>query len=388
MIDKTLASLEEQNLLRLLTPTVPGPGSTVRIGNRLCISFASNDYLGLSRHPELIATGQRSLQEFGCGSGASRLMAGSLLPHHEFERDIASFLGSESARLFGSGYLANLAWLSILPQRNDLILADRLIHASLVEGCKISGAQFRLFRHNDMNHLESLLAANRNAKRVFVVTEGVFSMEGDLAPLPEVLDLTDRFDARLLLDDAHGFGILGRNGRGTASHFDVDRRIEYKMGTLGKAAGLSGAFIAGPDNFIQFLSNRAKTFIYTTAPPPFLSVMAQRSVALIEAGDSLRARLRENRTRLSSGFQRIGIPVPESPSPIIPVFIGDNRIAAELSRSLLESGLYIPAIRPPTVPSGRARLRISVSALHTAEEIDTCVERIEQLGKDHGIFAS
>jgi 8-amino-7-oxononanoate synthase len=386
MYERIVEQLKKEGLYRSLTPRLPGKGAEIVIDGKPCISFASNDYLGLSNHPLLIQAGQLALEEYGAGSGASRLLSGSLLPHHHFEREIAKFKGTESALIFGSGYLANLALMTTLAGEGDLILADRLSHASLVDGCRLSRAAFKVFRHNDMDHLRHLLIKKPKAQPALIVTEGLFSMEGDLAPLPDLVKISREFKARLIIDDAHGFGVLGKKGRGTSELFNLEKEIEIQMGTLGKAAGLYGAFVAGPRSLIDYLINRAKSFIYSTSLPPMISVMGIVSLKLISEGEALRTRLLENQTCFSEALLKAGFSIPGRFGPIIPIFTGDNFKTLDFSRALFNEGLYIPAIRPPTVPEGKARLRVSLSVSHTRQQLDFCASKLTKWGTHFGII--
>lgn len=386
MDEAIVDQLKKKGLYRSLTPRLSGKGAEIVIDGRTYISFSSNDYLGLSNHPLLIQAGQLALKEYGAGSGGSRLLSGSLFPHHQFEEEIAKFKKTESALIFGSGYLANLALMTTLAGEKDLILADRLNHASLVDGCRLSRATFKVFRHNDMDHLRYLLTRKPGTQQALIVTEGLFSMEGDLAPLPELVKISREFNARLILDDAHGFGVLGNNGRGTAELFNLEKEIEIQMGTLGKAAGLYGAFVAGSGALIELLINRAKPFIYSTSLPPMISAMGIVSLKLISEGKGLRSRLAENQSRFSDALSKAGFSIPNQSGPIIPIFTGDNFKTTDFSRALFNEGLYIPAIRPPTVPEGKARLRVSLSASHTRPQLDFCVNCLKKWGSHFGII--
>jgi 8-amino-7-oxononanoate synthase len=385
MFEEAIKLAKEKGLYRELVSRIPGEGAEIVIDDKTYLSYSSNDYLGLSRHPLLIQAGRDALERFGAGSGASRLLSGSLHPHHAFESEIARFKKTESALLFGSGYLANLALLSTLAKEGDLILADRLNHASLMDGCRLSRATFKLFKHRDMDHLRHLLGKRTKRQKTWIISEGVFSMEGDLANLPELINAARQFEAELILDDAHGFGVMGNHGRGTTEHFNLEGETKIEMGTLGKAAGLYGAFVAGPRSLIDYLVNRAKPFIYTTSLPPIVPAMGIISLKLLSEGTELRSRLKENQGFLSSQLRDSGFSVPEGVTPILPVLIGDNFKTMQFSKALFDEGLYIPAIRPPTVPEGKSRLRISLSALHTRAQLEKCVYFMTKWGKTLGV---
>ncbi|MFI5304097.1 MAG: 8-amino-7-oxononanoate synthase [Nitrospiria bacterium] len=386
MYDEFLDNLKRQDLYRSLVPNLPANGPEILIDGRLYISFSSNDYLGLSKHPLLVRAGQLALEKYGAGSGASRLLSGSLLPHQELEFEIAKFKNSASALIFGSGYLANLALISTLTQEGDLILGDQLNHASLMDGCRLSRANFKIFKHNDMDHLIHLLKNKTNRKKAWIITEGVFSMEGDIARLPELVEVANKYNAQLIIDDAHGFGVMGNQGRGTAAFFGLEHEIHIQMGTLGKAAGLYGAFVSGPQSLIDYLINRAKTFIYTTSLPPVIPAMGLISIKLISEGEELRAKLKDNQTYFSGQLLKAGFAIMNDQTPIIPILTGDNLKTVQISKALFDEGFYIPAIRPPTVPEGKSRLRISLSAAHTRFHLDTCVLKLTKWGKHFGIL--
>ncbi|MBI1823961.1 MAG: 8-amino-7-oxononanoate synthase [Nitrospirae bacterium] len=386
MFDDTIEKLKKEGLYRALASRMPGNGPEIVIDGKTYLSFSSNDYLGLSRHPRLIEAGQDALKQYGAGSGASRLLSGSFLPHLTFENEISKFKNTESALLFGSGYLANLALLSALPKEGDLVLADRLNHASLMDGCRLSRATFKLFRHRDIDHLRYLLDKKSKNQKAWIISEGVFSMEGDLADLPELVSTARQFQSELIIDDAHGFGVLGKNGRGTFEHFNLERENRIEMGTLGKAAGLYGAFVAGSKSLIDYLINRAKPFIYTTSLPPAIPAMGIVALQLLSEGEALRSRLKKNQAIFYARLLKSGFSVTEGITPIIPILTGDNFKTMEFSKALFEEGLYIPAIRPPTVPGGKGRLRISLSAAHSEADIEICVKLLTKWGKHFGII--
>jgi 8-amino-7-oxononanoate synthase len=281
MFDEYLAELSAKHLTRRLLPLESATGPLVRIAGREVLLFASNDYLGLANHPEVMAAAIRATQTFGAGSGAARLLSGSLPPHMELEQALAHFKGTESALTFGSGYLANIGAIPALIGQGGLILADRLCHASLIDGCRLSGADMRIYRHNDMEHLAALLGRRRQDRRTLIVTDGVFSMDGDLAPLPDLVLLADSHGSELYVDDAHGTGVMGAHGRGTLEHYGLEARISLHMGTLGKALGSSGAFIAGSEQSVQYLLHRCRSFMFATAPPPASGGVAAAAVRVV-----------------------------------------------------------------------------------------------------------
>lgn len=381
MFEDALAKLEAEGLRRRLRLIESEPGPVLRIDGRPVIGLASNDYLGLATHPRLKEAAIAAIERFGVGAGASRLVAGTLLPHVELEAALARFKQAEAALTFGSGYLANAGIIPALVQAGGLVLADRLSHASLLDGCRLSGAEFRVFRHGDLDHLAQLLA--RHARRdMLIVTDGVFSMDGDLAPLPDLIALAERHGARLLVDDAHGTGVMGATGKGTLEHFHAEGRLPFHMGTLSKALGGYGAYVVGPDSVIQYLVNRCRSFIYTTAPPPATAAAAQAALDLLGKEPERRERLWSNRRCWLDGLRALGFTTAPTESPIVPVLIGDAGRATRMADRLLQLGVYAPAIRPPTVPKGASRIRTTVTSEHSREQLDQALAAFRQAGRD------
>ena len=386
MFKKQLDELAAQHLTRRLTPLHSGVGPVVDMAGRHILLFASNDYLGLAMHPEVIQAAVEATQRFGAGAGAARLVSGSLPPHQELETALAQFKGTEAALTYGSGYLANIGTIPALIGQGGLILADRLCHASLIDGCRLSAADFRIYRHNDTDHLRSLLAARRQTRRTLIVTDGLFSMDGDLAPLPELNRLAQEYEADLYIDDAHGTGVMGPYGRGTVEHFGLEAEIPLQMGTLGKAFGSSGAYIAGPSTLIQYLMNTSRSFIFTTAPPPSSAAAATTAIRIIQREPERRARLWANRERLFTGLTQLGFNLSPSVSPIIPILVGSAETALSFAEHLFAEGIYAPAIRPPTVPDATSRIRITVTAEHTAVHIDQALAAFQRAGQSAGLI--
>ncbi len=382
MFEDDLAQLDARHLLRRLRLTESAPGPVVTIEERPVILMAANDYLGLATHPALKQAAIDAVVRFGVGSGASRLISGTLPPHADLETALARFKGTEASLVFGSGYLANIGLIPALAGTGDLILADRLCHASLIDGCRLSGANFRVFRHRDLAHLEQLLSGRKARRPTLIVTDGVFSMDGDLAPLPDLIALAERHDARLLVDDAHGTGVMGKTGRGTLEHFGVESRLPFQMGTLSKALGGSGAYVAGPSPLIQYLVNHARSFIYTTAPPPAAAAAARAALDVIRNEPERRTRLWTNRQRWVEGLVGLGYRIADTASPIVPVLIGQADQALRLAERLLQLGVFAPAIRPPTVPEGTSRIRTTLSSEHRPEHLDQALAAFRQAGQE------
>ena len=365
-LQQKLDDLEMRSLRRRLRVSEAPTGPAVRFNGKSLHNFASNDYLGLAAHPEVIEAAVRATRDFGAGAGASRLVTGTQRPHAQLEEKLAAFKGSEAALLFGSGYASSVGALQALATKDDVVLLDKLSHACLVDGARLSGATLRPFHHNDTEHLEHHLQWAREKhpqSRVFIVTESVFSMDGDLAPLSEIVELKDKYGAALMLDEAHAVGVLGRGGRGLADQLGVSHRIEVQMGTLGKALGSSGGYITGPRVLIDCLINTARSFIFSTALPAATAAASSAALDLCAGaeGDRRRAKLRQLASILD----------PAPPAAIHPVIIGNEDETLHAAEQLAQLGFHVPAIRPPTVPQGTSRLRVSLSAALDPEMVKT-----------------
>lgn len=372
-----LDALQAQSLLRQRPLLQSAPGARLNIDGKEYLAFASNDYLGLANHPALIAAAQQAAARWGVGGTASHLVAGHFLPHEQLEQELAAFVGLPAALLFSSGYMANLGVLTCLLQRGDAVFADKLNHASLNDACLLARAEFKRFRHNDLAQLQALLAASAASRKVIAV-DAVFSMDGDLAPLADLLQLAEDYDAWLYLDDAHGFGVLGPNGQGSLAHWAIQSpRIVY-IATLGKAAGVAGAFVAGKADLIQWLINKAHTYIYTTAQPPMLAAAVSASLQLIANEGWRRERLQALIQQLRAGCEDLPWTLLPSSTAIQPLQIGSSAAVLALAQQLRERGIWVPAIRPPTVPEGTARLRISLSAEHTDADVDVLLAALKE----------
>lgn len=363
-----LAVREAQGLRRTRRLLTTPQRAHVHVDGRDYTAFCSNDYLGLAADPRLAAAAKAGIDRYGVGAGASHLILGHGSAHHELEIALAGFVGLPQALLFSTGYMANMGVVSALVGRGDAVFADRLNHASLNDAALLSRAAFKRYAHNDLTALERLLQVTP-ARRRLVIVDAVFSMDGDIAPVPALLELCVRYDAWLLIDDAHGFGVLGAQGRGTLAHFNIDSARVMYMATLGKAAGVAGAFVAGSAALIETLVQNARTYIYTTATPPLLAHTLLASLRIIAQDEWRRERLRELILQLRQGLAGSPWRLMPSQTPIQPLLVGGNEQALALSGRLADAGLLVPAIRPPTVPQGTARLRISLSADHTAADV-------------------
>ncbi len=377
-IEAELAKLAEDGLRRTRRIVDSPCSPEVDVDGRRYLAFASNDYLGLANHPDLITAAREGAARLGVGSGASHLVSGHSRAHDLLEARLAAFLEMPRALTFSTGYMANLAVIPTLLGRNDAVFADRLNHACLVDAAVLSRAGHHRYPHLDLGALERQLASSP-APRKLIATDAVFSMDGDIAPLPDLLRLAETFDAWLLVDDAHGFGVLGPQGRGSLAHFGLESPRLILMGTLGKAAGVAGAFVAGHRNLVEWLLQRARPYIFTTAAPPLLAHALLAAIDLIEAGDARRAHLMALIARLRNGLAQARWPLRASTTAIQPLVVGDNHDTLQVARALDAQGIWVPAIRPPTVPKGEARLRISLSAAHCEPQIDRLVAAIRAL---------
>ncbi len=373
-----LAALDHNALLRRRRSNARPCGPHARIDGRELLAFCSNDYLGLAGDPALAQALAAGAETWGAGAGASHLVCGHYTCHDALERRLADFVGCERALYFSTGYMANSGLIPALVGRGDAVFADRLNHASLVDGVLLSRADLHRYPHTDIDALARALAASR-ARRKLIVSDTVFSMDGDVAPLAALLDLAERFDAWLMVDDAHGFGVLGPQGRGALAEAGLASWRLIYVGTLGKAAGLSGAFAAGAADVIEWLMQKARTYIFTTGAPPALAEALLASIDLIERSDARRGHLAELIARFAERLQLQRWQLMPSRTPIQPVRIGDNAEALAVATALMESGLWVPAIRPPTVPAGSARLRVSLSAAHRVEDVIRLADTLNRL---------
>ncbi|MDO9204994.1 MAG: 8-amino-7-oxononanoate synthase [Methylotenera sp.] len=368
---------KDQGLLRQRRLLDSPQAEHIVANNQPYLSFCSNDYLGLANHPKLIAAMQKAAGDSGVGSGASNLITGHHRYHDDLEKQLAKFVGLPAALLFSTGYMANIGVLGALVGRGDAIFADKLNHACLNDGGYYSLAEFNRFAHNDVAALEILLKASA-AKHKLIAVDAVFSMDGDIAPLAEYLALCEKYDAYLYVDDAHGFGVLGKHGEGSLNHLNLQSPRIIMMATLGKAAGVAGAFVAGEKVVIDYLIQTAKSYVYSTPAPPALSATLSASVSLIEQGDDLRAHLRSLISYFKDNLNCKKWQLMPSETSVQPLLVGDNLEALALSEYLQTRGILVPAIRPPTVPVGTARLRISISAAHSLDDIKNLITAIHQ----------
>jgi 8-amino-7-oxononanoate synthase len=359
-LSRELDQLRAAGLYRALRTVASAQGPRIVIEGREFLNFSSNDYLGLANDPVLKAAAMAAIDQYGVGAGASRLVSGNLAPYDDLERKLAAFKRKEAAIVFGSGYAANVGTITALVGEGDVVILDKLDHASIIDGARQSGATIRVYPHRNLKKLRDLLEQAGKFRRRLIVTETVFSMDGDLAPLPEIVAVKEKYDAWLMIDEAHATGVFGQHRRGLAEQLGVEDRVDVTLGTLSKASGCAGGFVVGSQVLIDYLRNRARSLIYSTALPPAVVAAAGAAVELV-AGDEGQQR----QERLWQNVRTLG-----ATSPIHPVIVGEEAKAVDLSRQLSEQGIFVPAIRYPTVAKGKARLRVTMTAGHTTEEIE------------------
>lgn len=359
-------------------------GPELQLDGRNLLSFCSNDYLGLANHPEVIAALQHGAARYGAGSGSAHLVSGHSAAHHALEEELADFTGRERALLYSTGYMANQGVITALLGRDDTIYQDRLNHASLIDGGLLSRAELKRYPHNDTAALAARMACQSGGDAL-VAVDGVFSMDGDLAPLPELARLCEEQQAWLMVDDAHGFGVLGRDGRGSVDHFGLDgQAVPILMGTLGKAFGTFGAFVAGSEALIETLIQQSRSYIYTTALPPAVAEATRASLRLVQQEGWRREQLQQLITRFREGVAQLGLSLMASETAIQPILAGSAEQAVAWSLALESQGILVTAIRPPTVPEGSARLRVTLSASHTVDQLDQLLDALAQLNREPG----
>ncbi|MFA5259840.1 MAG: 8-amino-7-oxononanoate synthase [Candidatus Omnitrophota bacterium] len=377
-----LDELEEKGLRRSLRGLEGAQDRTVRIGGKTYINFCSNNYLGLAADVRLRDAAAASLKQSGFGAGASRLVCGTLPGHQRLEDRLAAFKGAERCVLFNCGYMANIGIIASLFGRGDLILSDRLNHASIIDGIVLSRADFRRYPHCDMAALERLLQEAKGYRTTAVITESVFSMDGDLAPLDQIVRLAKQHGAVVMVDEAHAAGVFGAGGRGAVEHFGCGSDVAIQMGTLSKAFGSFGAYVCGSAPLMEYVMNRARSFIYTTALPPSVAAASLKALEIIEAEPGRRESLWRNATEICRRLKEAGFDTLRSASPIIPVVVGDEKRATMFSEKLFEQGLLVTAIRPPTVPARTARLRVTVTSNHTPDDLECLLTHMKTIGKE------
>ena len=375
-----LAKSRAEGLYRSLRTITSAQGPRVLLDGRELLNFSSNDYLGLANDPMLKRAAMAAIEKYGVGAGASRLVCGNLQPYEDLERKLAVFKAKEAAIVFGSGYAANVGTITALVGEGDMVILDKLDHASIIDGARQSGATIRVYPHRNLTKLEAILQQGDAFRRKLIVTETVFSMDGDLAPLAEIVALKEKYGAWLMIDEAHATGLYASNRRGIAEAAGVEDQVEITLGTLSKALGCAGGYVVGSQPLIDFLRNHARSLIYSTALPPAVCAAAAAAVDFVmsEEGHQRRDQLWRNVSQMKNGLSAAGV-TNESRSPIIPIIIGEEGAAVEVSRQLQERGIFVPAIRFPTVPKGKARLRVTVTAAHQQPDIEQFLKEFGDL---------
>jgi 8-amino-7-oxononanoate synthase len=381
VLEENLAGLDQTHLRRSLRIVETGPAAHVISDQSKLLNFSSNDYLGLAAHPELKLAAIKAIEKQGWGAGASRLVCGNLRIHQELDEAIAHFKGTEAAVAFGSGYTTAVGSIPAVAGKGDVVILDKLCHACLIDGARLSGATVRVFPHNQMDYLEKLLRQNHGPGRTLIVTESIFSMDGDRAELQEMVRLKEQYDAWIMVDEAHATGIFGPNKRGLIDELGLGARVELQMGTLSKALGGSGGYIAGSRTLVDFLINRARSLIFSTAPPPAAAAAGVAALDLIRSrvGDELKTKLWRHIETFNTALGPVAKNFVPAQSPIIPIILGPEAVALQAAERLRREGLLVPAIRYPTVARGKARLRISLSAAHEKNDVLLLAEKIKAL---------
>ena len=385
-LELKLEKLQEDHLFRELKSVTGAPGEWVEIKGKRLLNLSSNNYLGIAGHPLLITSAIQAVQQMGCGATSARLIAGNYELYDQVEKDLARFKDTEAALIFNSGYTANLGIIPALAGRGDIIISDKINHASIIDGIRLSGAEFLRYKHTDMVDLERCLKKAEGYRRKLIITDTVFSMDGDLAPLPVIVELKEKYGAVLMIDEAHGSGIFGENGRGLAEFYAVTDRVEITMGTLGKAFGCSGAYVAGRKVLIDYLRNKARSFIFTTGLPPAVLGSVQAALQVVQKENWRREEVQAKATWVRNELIEAGFKLLNSQSQIIPILVGGNAATLEFSSRLFDENILAMAVRPPTVPLNAARLRLTVMATHNNEELAGAVKQLKQIGRDLGII--
>ena len=379
ILQQELEELKKQGLFREMKHIDSVQGPTVIIDDREFVLLSSNNYLGLASHPEVIEAQIHGAREFGAGSSASRLISGNMSLYEKLERKIAEFKGTEASIVFATGYMANVGTINALAEEGDVLICDKLDHASIIDGARLSRAILRVYPHKNLQRLEDILKNSAGYRRKLIITDGVFSMDGDIAPLPELVKIAERFDAVLMVDDAHATGVLGKSGKGTSEHFGIKKGVHIQMGTLSKALGNLGGFIAGSKNLIDYIRNKARSFIYSTALPPAILAGSLKAIEIAQKYTGPRKRLWSNAEKFRVSLKGLGYNTLGSETQIIPILTKDLDSTVNASRLLFEMGIFAPGIRPPTISKNKCRIRTSLIATHTDEHIDRAIKTFKRL---------
>jgi glycine C-acetyltransferase len=382
-----LDQMRRQGLFRPLRVLDTAQDTEVVVDGKRVLNLSSNNYLGLTTHPRLKTAMIEATEKWGAGSGAVRTIAGTMTVHEDLERRLAEFKHTDASLVLQSGFTANLGVLQSLVKEGDVIISDELNHASIIDGIRLSKAERSIFKHRDMDDLERHLEMHREKRVKLVVTDGVFSMDGDIAPLPAIVERAERFGALVMVDDAHASGVLGKNGRGSVNHFDLDGRVDLQMGTLSKAIGVLGGYVAGPQTVRDFLIHRARPFLFSTSHPPGVAAACIAAIDVLLAEPERIDQLWKNTGRFKAGLKRLGFETGASETPITPVIVGKGAVAMDFSDRLFKLGVFAQGIGFPTVAEGRARIRTIVTSVHTDAQLDRALEAFESVGKELGVIA-
>ena len=386
-LGRELDDLKQKGLYREVRVLESEQAGRVKMDGRSVVMFSSNNYLGLASHPEIKRKTAEALQQYGCGTASGPQTSGSTRLHDDLSKKVARFTRCEAALVFNSCTSANVGLLTSITTEKDVILSDQYNHASIIDGCRLSRAETKVYAHNNMEELERLLKESQDRRFRIIITDGVFSMEGDLAPFDQICELARRYDAIVVDDDSHGTGVLGKNGRGTPEYFGLESEIDVQTSTFGKAVGAAaGGYVSGKRELIDYLFNRARSFIYTNALPPSVAATALASLDAIEKHPELRERLFDNTGYFKQKIVKLGFQVLESETPIVPIIIGDAALAIRMSNRLFDEGVFIKGFAYPTVPLGKARLRAQISAAHSKDDLDFSIEAFKKAGKELGVL--
>jgi glycine C-acetyltransferase len=384
-MDNELEELKEEGLYNTIR-TLEGPqGAWVEMEGKEVLNFSSNNYLGLANHPETVQAAKKALVNYGIGPGAVRTIAGTMELHEELEKKLAEFKKVEAALTFQSGYNSNLAVIPAIVGKGDVIYSDELNHASIIDACRLSGAEIKVYKHADMNSLEEILKEDREGKGL-IVTDGVFSMDGDVAKLPEIVELAKKYNAITMVDDAHGEGVLGTHGRGIVDHFNLHNEVDIEIGTFSKAIGTVGGCAAGSAKMVEYLKQKARPFLFSSAVTPPDVAATIKSIEILKEDDSLVKKLWDNGDYFKENMKDNGFDVGNSQTPITPVMLGEAKVASEFSKRLFEESVFAQSIGFPTVPKGKARIRVMISATHSRDDLDFALDKFKKVGKELNII--
>ncbi|SFX33907.1 glycine C-acetyltransferase [Thermoactinomyces sp. DSM 45891] len=386
-LEEEIQSWKDAGMYRPLTEIESEQGARVVIRGKEVIQLSSNNYLGLTTHPRLRKAAIEAVEKFGAGTGSVRTIAGTFSLHEEFERKLAEFKHTEAALVFQSGFTANVGVVATILSAEDVVISDELNHASIIDGIRLTKAGRRIYKHVDMEDLEKALQETQSARMRLIVTDGVFSMDGNIAPLPQIVELAEKYNSIVMVDDAHASGVLGRNGRGTVDHFDLNGRVHIQIGTLSKAIGVLGGYVAGPKVLREYLIQRARPFLFSTSHPPAVTAACLEAVNVLLEEPEIMERLWDNARFFKDGLSQLGFNTGHSETPVTPVIIGDDALTMKFSDALFEEGVYAQGIAFPTVQKGKARVRTIVTASQTKEDLQKALDAFEKVGKELGVIS-